>query len=180
LEIVMSGEYASAQARRVVTGLDADGRSAFVSDGDTPARLVTPGNTKCDIWRTRALPAVLMDGDGLDVGVLTEPVRGGLVYRVVTVPPDSAWDRSVGYSDANGPLPWSIDPADSGGIPGMHFTETIDFVTVISGEIYAVLETGEARLGPGDTFVQRGTVHAWSNRADVPVTFVSVMASATR
>jgi hypothetical protein len=51
----LSASQASAQARRVVTGLDASGRSAIVSDGLASARLMTPGNTKCDIWRLGSL-----------------------------------------------------------------------------------------------------------------------------
>jgi mannose-6-phosphate isomerase-like protein (cupin superfamily) len=164
----------------VVTGLDANGKSTFVFDDNAPARLVTPGNTKCDLWRINSLPAGMGDWDGLDVGVLTSPSETGLVYRLTSVPPDSEWDKTVGYRDANGPLPGSVDPADANGLLGMHFTETIDFVTVLSGEIYAVLETGEALLHPGDTLVQRGTVHTWSNRTDAPVVILSVMLSAKR
>jgi quercetin dioxygenase-like cupin family protein len=36
---------------------------------------------------------------------------------------------------------------------------------VVSGEIYALLEDGEVKLSAGDTLVQRGTVHGWSNRS---------------
>jgi mannose-6-phosphate isomerase-like protein (cupin superfamily) len=180
MESSMSGEYANAQARRVLTGLDESGKSTIVSDGFTPARLVTPGNTKCDIWRMDGLPGGMQDSDGLSIGVLTSPAEGGLVYRISTVPPDSEWDMSLGYRDANGPLPGTIKPAGAGGIPGMHFTETVDIVTVLSGEIYVVLETTETLLRPGDTLVQRGTIHAWSNRTDKPAMMVALMVSAKR
>ena len=40
---------------------------------------------------------------------------------------------------------------------GMHQTDTIDVVTVISGEIWAMVETGETLVRAGDTVVQRGT-----------------------
>jgi quercetin dioxygenase-like cupin family protein len=53
-------------------------------------------------------------------------------------------------------------------------------VTVVSGELYAVLETAETLLRPGDTFIQRGTKHAWSNRGTEPVTVVAVMMAAKR
>jgi mannose-6-phosphate isomerase-like protein (cupin superfamily) len=122
----------------------------------------------------------MSDGDGLEVGVLTSPDEGGLIYRLASVPPDAEWDKSAGYRDANGPLPGSVDPADADGVPGMHFTETIDLVTVLSGEIYVVLENGETVLRPGDTLVQRGTIHSWSNRTDAPAVILSVMLSASR
>jgi quercetin dioxygenase-like cupin family protein len=54
--------------------------------------------------------------------------------------------------------------ADSGPAPGMHRTDTVDVVTVVSGELHAILETGEIVLRAGDSIVQRGTMHAWSNR----------------
>jgi mannose-6-phosphate isomerase-like protein (cupin superfamily) len=62
--------------------------------------------------------------------------------------------------DADGP----------GAIAGMHQTDTVDIVTIISGEIWAVVETGETLVRAGDTVIQRGTWHAWRNRSDAPCT----------
>jgi hypothetical protein len=164
-------------ARRVVTGVDEAGRSTVVSDAVTPARIVTPGNTKCDIWRFAQLPASNMGPDGLDVGVVTIPPDGGLVYRVVAMPPDSTWDKSLGYFDSRGPV-GPIPGEQQGGIPGLHATPTLDILTVVSGEIWAILETREVRLRPGDTLVQRGTKHSWANRTDRTAVYVSIMVSA--
>jgi quercetin dioxygenase-like cupin family protein len=173
-------KYDDFMARRVVTGYTADGRSTVSEDGPTPARLVGPGNTKCDVWRFDNLPATIDSGDGLDVGVVTHPPERGLVHRVVSVPPDAAWDPTVGYGDANGPLAGSVSADDAGGIPGMHWTPTVDLVTVVSGELVCILEDGEVTLGPGDTIVQNGTLHAWRNRKDHPAIIVSVMVACRR
>jgi quercetin dioxygenase-like cupin family protein len=172
--------HESAQARRVVTGLDASGLSEVVADAFVTSRLVSAGNTKCDIWRVHELPAALDGWDGLDVGVVTAPDESGLVYRVVTVPPDSEWDMSVGYGDARGALSGMVDPSEAGGILGLHFTETVDIVTVLTGELHVMLESAETLLKPGDTLVQRGTKHAWNNRTDQPALIVALMVSATR
>jgi mannose-6-phosphate isomerase-like protein (cupin superfamily) len=174
----MGNSHLEAHARRVVSGLDANGRSYIVSDENTHTRLVSPGNTKCDIWRFESLPTSFDAPSGLSESVITDPPKGGLVYRVVSFPPDSEWDRSQGYHDASGQLAGTVPPEEANGIPGMHFTETVDILTVLSGELWAVLESEEVCLRPGDTFVQRGTVHAWSNRGDEPVTIVAVMVSA--
>jgi hypothetical protein len=174
----MTGEHLKQQARRVVIGLDADGRSCIESDELAPDRLAGPANTKCDLWRMAGVPGSFGDGDGLEDGVITLPPIGGLVYRIASFPPDSEFDRSQGYSDAHGPLAGSIAPEDSGGIAGLHVTETIDVVTMLSGELWAVMETGETLLRPGDTLVQRGTKHAWSNRTDKPAVIVSIMIDA--
>jgi quercetin dioxygenase-like cupin family protein len=71
-----------------------------------------------------------------------------------------------------------MDP-DASRHPGMHKTGTVDYAIVLSGEIYAVMDKGETLLRAGDTLVQRGTNHAWSNRSETPclVAFVLVSAS---
>jgi mannose-6-phosphate isomerase-like protein (cupin superfamily) len=162
----------------VVTGLDAQGKSCIDSDELTPTRLPLPANTKCDIWRINTLPASPLDGDGLDGGVVTLPPVEGLVYRLTTFAPDEEWDKSTGFGDSKGQLAGSIPAGQDGGIPGLHVTETIDISTVLDGEIYAIFETEETILRAGDTIVQRGTKHSWSNRSGRPVSMVSVMIAA--
>ena len=62
---------------------------------------------------------------------------------------------------------------------GMHRTQTVDFVQVVSGEIYLVLGGGEERrLGPGDAVVQQGATHAWENRSDEPCVMSAIMLTA--
>ena len=53
--------------------------------------------------------------------------------------------------------------------PYMQKTRTLDFCLVLEGEITLVLDTEEVHLKAGDTVVQRGTNHAWSNRSDSAV-----------
>jgi len=167
-------------ARRVVAGLDAAGRSAIVSDGPTQARIDTEAFTVNQIWQVDSLPPHVLAEDGSPDRASIAPPGTGFVYLVTTFPPDHSWDFAGGYKDA-------LAASDSAGahvedtvIPGLHETDTVDIITVISGEIHAVLETGEVCLRPGDSFVQRGTKHAWSNRGDQPATIVAVMMGATR
>jgi len=47
----------------------------------------------------------------------------------------------------------------------MHRTKSIDYAVVISGEIDMLLDDSEVHLKAGDVLVQRGTNHAWVNRA---------------
>jgi hypothetical protein len=173
----VKGDYVNAQARRVVTGVDATGRSYIERDELTPHRLSTPGNTKCDLWRFHGVPAHVGADDGLDGGdIVTQPPKAGLIHRIVTFPPDTEWDRSLGYADSNGPL----STGDDEGIPGLHVTETVDIVTLLSGELVCVMQSGEAVLKAGDTLVQRGTKHSWSNRRAEAATAVVIMVSAQR
>ena len=50
--------------------------------------------------------------------------------------------------------------------PYMQQTRTLDYVLVMSGEVTLVLDTEEVHLRTGDTVVQLGGSHAWSNRSD--------------
>ena len=49
---------------------------------------------------------------------------------------------------------------------------------MLSGEIYALMDEGEVLLRAGDVLVQRGTNHAWSNRADEPARLAFVLIDA--
>ena len=50
----------------------------------------------------------------------------------------------------------------------MQKTRSLDFGLVLEGEITLALDTEEVALKAGDTVVQRGTNHAWSNRSNRP------------
>jgi mannose-6-phosphate isomerase-like protein (cupin superfamily) len=164
-----------------VSGLNADGKSMIESDGNTGTRVATEAFTVCQIWQVDSLPPDVLTKNALGDGASISPPLGGFAYMVTTMPPDSEWDLASGYKEA---LAASSEASayieDESGIPGMHETDTVDIVTVISGELYAVLEADETLLRAGDSFVQRGTKHAWSNRSDGPCTIVAVMMAATR
>jgi hypothetical protein len=175
----MAGEHLEFQARRVISSVDANGKSTIVTDENTITRTATPGFTVADVWRLDALPAHV--DDTLTGTVDLSPPPNGVVVRLTTFPPDSEWDPSVGYGEALVALnAGDAHVAGEDSDPGMHTTETIDIVTMVSGELYAVLEDTETLLRPGDTFIQRGTKHSWSNRTDKPATFVATMMPAKR
>jgi mannose-6-phosphate isomerase-like protein (cupin superfamily) len=149
--------------RRVVTGIDENGRSTFVSDGPAAG-----SDQWGDVWLTdpaRGLDAITEpSGDPLAL----EPPPGGTAWRVFEVPPDTVMREAMA--------------AAVGTIPGMeadgfHTTETVDYVLVLEGEIALELDTGEVQLRPGDCVVQRKTRHAWRNRSDRPVRMAAVMVS---
>ena len=53
--------------------------------------------------------------------------------------------------------------------PGMHTTASVDYGVVLSGEATLELDDGATvTLGPGDTYIQNGTRHRWSNSGSVP------------
>jgi mannose-6-phosphate isomerase-like protein (cupin superfamily) len=149
--------------RRVVTGVDDEGRSVFLSDQDAFG-----GDQWAEVWITD--PAVGVDAvvdPRLGTGVL-EPPAGGTAWRVFEVPPDAVMRSAM--ADAVGTME-GIE-AD-----GFHTTSTIDYVMVLDGEITLEVDAGEVTLHPGDCVVQRGTRHAWRNRSDQAVRMMAVMLS---
>jgi mannose-6-phosphate isomerase-like protein (cupin superfamily) len=175
----LTSETPRAQARRVVTGLDRQGRSTIISDGPAESWVERPGGTVVtDLWQVASLPTRMNDGDGLGEAAGLAPPATGAVVRMSTFPPDSEMDMEAfeqSMREIYGP-----EAAGESTIPGIHRTETVDVLTVLSGELHVVMEAGETVLRPGDTLVQRGTKHAWSNRSDQPATVVSIMMAARR
>lgn len=168
------------QARVVVTGIGTDGRSTIVSDRNSPTRIVTPTFAVGDVWRMESVPTTVDADNASGANVVLSPPHGGLIVRTVAFPPDSEWKGTGGYGEAMA----AIDGADSyeedKEIDGLHATDTVDVIVVISGELYAVLQDAEVLLRQGDTLIQRGTKHAWSNRSDKPAIIAAMLVSATR
>ena len=59
-----------------------------------------------------------------------------------------------------------------------HKTSTVDYIIVLKGEIYALMDEGETLLKAGDILVQRGTNHSWSVRGNEPCIVAAVLVSA--
>jgi hypothetical protein len=110
-----------------------------------PAR---PGFSSTLIWATDRTPARIDCATEIDAHLLSPP-PGGSFCQIITLPPDRAFRDSAGSPRS-----------------AMRKTRTLDFCLVLEGEITLVLDTEEVLLKAGDTVVQRGTNHAWSNRSD--------------
>jgi uncharacterized cupin superfamily protein len=54
----------------------------------------------------------------------------------------------------------------------MQRTNSIDFCSILDGEIALVLDTAEVHLKAGDQVILRGASHAWSNRSGKPCVIV--------
>lgn len=162
-----------------MVGLDKAGRSSFVSDASTETRVATQAYTINQIWQATVVPTPVMAENTLGEQAVIPPPPAGYTYVITTFPPDSSWDYEAGYAKALAEA-GAADAVGSGDAPGMHTTDTIDIVTIVSGEIWAVVETGETLMRQGDTLVQRGTKHAWRNRSDADCTIAALHVSAVR
>ncbi|HEX7821765.1 MAG TPA: cupin domain-containing protein [Sphingobium sp.] len=131
--------------RRIVTGLDVEGRSCILIDGPVP-RTAT-GNQL--IWRAASLPAD----------------NGGTADTSVPFSIEHLKDGSGGFSIVD--LPVGLGRF-------MHAADTLDYLIILKGTISLEMEVGEVTLGPGDCVVQRGTMHAWRNDGPETVTMASI------
>jgi quercetin dioxygenase-like cupin family protein len=61
---------------------------------------------------------------------------------------------------------------------GMHGTDTIDYIVIISGEVTILSDIGEVTVKAGDTVIQRGANHGWINRTNEMCTVASVAVKA--
>ena len=162
--------------RRIVV-IDEDDKSKAIADGPTPdvrTDPARPGFKSARMWVSDGTPVPLKNlRETLQLPHTLEPPPQGSVCRVVTFPPDHTFIGKVGqkevqaYFDAMG-SPGASTYSPNAPHPYMQKTRTLDFCLVIEGEITLVLDTEEVKLSAGDTVVQRGTNHAWSNRSGKP------------
>ncbi|HZQ00613.1 MAG TPA: cupin domain-containing protein [Reyranella sp.] len=168
--------------RRVVTGHDKNGKSVFIMDGKAPNVLEMasmPGVALTDLWRTKSSPASNSgNADAATGKIKLEPPSTGTILRIVEFPPDSKWRKSADASKAFASI-------DAGGAPDrassdamMHATATVDYIIVLKGEIYAILDKGEKLLKQGDVLIQRGTNHSWSVRGKEPAVVAAILVGA--
>ena len=166
--------------RRVVTGHDAQGRSVILMDGESTHSFVVEkagGLRLTELWETTSSPADNSGGaDAAEHERRIEPRGGGTVFRVIEYPPDSVRLKTLKPEEYFSSM--GAQAADAARHPGMHKTDTVDYPIVLSGEIVAVLDEGEALLRAGDCLVQRGTSHAWSNRTQEPCVIAFVLVAA--
>ena len=168
--------------RRVITGHDENGKSVFIIDGDAAAvkeMASMPGLALTDIWQTGGAPASNAgNADAADRPVVLEPPANGTIFRVVEFPPDSRWRGRADARVAFGSIGADHATDDSSDDPMMHKTATVDYLLVLKGEIWAILDDSEVCLKQGDVMVQRGTNHSWSVRTDEPCLLAAVLVSA--
>jgi mannose-6-phosphate isomerase-like protein (cupin superfamily) len=170
------------RVRRVLTGHDAAGRSTFIADGPAPnvkEMSAMPGLALTDLWETTGAPASNAgDRDTASRPVHLEPPKNGTILRIVEFPPDSAWRSRTDGKDGFNSIGAGHAQDKASADPMMHKTSTVDYIVVLKGEIYAVMETGEKLLRAGDILVQRGTNHSWSVRSSEPCIVAAVLVSA--
>ena len=169
------------KVRRIVTAVNPAGRSYIVSDTRLPTAEVPPGEpVRAGLWITDRAPAS-NEGvhDPVPDGVIPRippAARGGTVFRIIDFLPDTVRQADPAELARRGVRTTADRSAKD---PGFHVTDTVDYAIVLEGEIWAVLDEGETLMRAGDTLIQRGTYHAWSNRSDTVCRVAFVLVDAT-
>ena len=171
------------KVHRIVTGHDAGGKSNILIDDFAPNSVEIkgwPGLWVTEVWTTDEMP---VDNSGsADRGTRPlrhDPTPGGTIFRMVEFPPESstsAIDAKAAFEHLGSETkPREEDTAKH---PSMHKTKSIDYLVVVSGEMWMVMEDGKVLLRPGDFIVQRGTNHAWVNKDDKPCLLAAILVDA--
>jgi mannose-6-phosphate isomerase-like protein (cupin superfamily) len=145
--------------RRIVTGVDGEGRSYVERDEPVPF-----AGGFYEIWATDGPEPEPLPAGPLVTGL--EPPPGGTWWRVFSMPPESEIRERLASADVPG-----LDPN------GFHTTASVDYVFVLDGDVTLQLDRGSVDLHTGDCVVQRATHHAWHNYADRPARMMVVMVS---
>ncbi len=162
--------------RRIVTGVNADGKAVVIQDGPAPKTNARPaiGVQGAMIWVEDETPVDLSRyADPTDREIGVAPPTGGSIIRVVDFLPqpeeidNEAFLKEMGLSADHG-----------GGHAFMHRTRSIDYAIVLKGEIDMLLDEGEVHVKAGDILIQRGTNHAWVNRGPQTCRIVFVLIDA--
>ncbi|WP_051133449.1 cupin domain-containing protein [Nocardia paucivorans] len=169
--------------RRIVLGHDESGKTQVLADEDVPPITIAmlPGAQVHRMWEldeTPSLPVTTAQAPGVATSFFPGP--NGARFGFITVPPGLSYDPPAHFTpedleaaaaEAEAKLPGmfsTFNPEQ----PGIHATQTVDFVVVVSGEGLLRTDTGvEIPLHPGDCIVQNGSGHAWHNNGTEPFVF---------
>jgi quercetin dioxygenase-like cupin family protein len=143
----------SLTVRRVVTGHDSNGKARVVID--EIAKNVVSGRPNAHaavIWTDEGFPVNNDGNDDTSDRKVGTTLDNGVVFRVVSFGP--------GVARRN------------------HRTDSIDYASVLSGEIDMELDGETVHLKAGDVLVQRGTIHNWVNNGSAPCVIAFVLVAA--
>ena len=171
------------QIRRVVTTHDRNGAAVVLVDGIAQNRRVRPDGLTASslLWVTESTPARFSgDRDFADVKIGVPPPAGGSIFRIVDFGPEQAGAAPLDHATVMREM--GIAHGTEGRRPPrhpmMHWTRSVDYAIVMSGEIDMLLDDSEVHLVAGDVVVQQGTNHAWVNRGTEPCRIAFILIDA--
>jgi quercetin dioxygenase-like cupin family protein len=171
------------EVRRYLVDRDASGLSTVVNDAITNSQSKEGYFWRSTLWATtRFPPDNIADQDVSSEVIVREPGASGIIFRALEIAPDDA--DAERHREVMAKLHDEVEQhhAPTGQElerhPGMHRTDTLDFITCVSGEIHLITDTDEVVMRPGDTAIMRGGNHAWSNQSSEPCLLTVVLVHA--
>jgi quercetin dioxygenase-like cupin family protein len=151
---------------RVVTGRDESGNPAIVFQGQPPTVISAGRYVTTELWVSDPAMPLAPGGDAATREWALEPPPGGACFRIVEIAPDDGGQEQSAS-------------ADHEEFQGAHQTDTLDYVTILRGEVTLIVGDSEVTLRPGDSVVQQpGVPHDWQNRTAETSVMVGVLLSA--
>lgn len=170
------------RVRRITSGQTSDGKSRIVRD-EFVASTSLPTGFVTELWGGDSTPALPNDGTAPTYESFFPP-HGGYRFLLNQILPDalsSETHEQRGQPSASPLRPGALESLEEGEHAGMHTSDSVDFIVVISGVAGLELDDGEkVLLSAGDSFIQNGTRHRWFNPGSEPANFVAVMLGGRR
>ena len=169
--------------RRVITGHDDNGVAKVISDEAASCilnRPNRPGVTLTNLFMNHSTPAVMeRRDDPVDGPLILHPPENGSVFRIVQFDPENPealakLDGKAAFAEMGA----ADNVVEGARHPFMHRTDSLDYSVILSGEIYMMMDEDEVLLKAGDTVIQQGTNHAWSNRGTEPCLIAFILTDA--
>lgn len=169
--------------RRVVTGHDESGVAKVIMDAHATCILQRPnrpGVTLTNLWQVDTTPAQMERHDDPVTGpLILHPPKNGSIFRIVQFDPEdpevlAKLDGKAAFAEMGA----GANVVEGARHPFMHRTDSVDYAVILTGEIYMMMDEDEVLLKAGDTVVQQGTNHAWSNRGTEPCQIAFILVDA--
>ncbi len=165
--------------KRTITGHNEAGEAVALFHGPAANTMASPAAGLAEIWQTMSLPADFTDAqDRLRGPVKLAPDPGCIKVRWFWVMPESGAASEEAYAASFAAVGAAHARTDKSRHPGMHRTNSVDYIVCLKGNSTLLLDADEVDLKPGDVVVQRGTNHAWINKGAEPALYLAVLVDA--
>ncbi len=170
-------------------GRNESGATRVISDESVEPITIAlmPGAQVHRMWELDEAPTLPVTASQGPADGMFFPGPGGLRFGFISVPPGLTYEPPANLpaeamvaavAEADEKLPGMMATFNET-MPGVHTTQTVDFVVVVSGEgLLRTDDGGEVPLHPGDCVIQNGSAHAWFNNGTQPFVFCYSLAGA--
>jgi hypothetical protein len=169
--------------RRIVVGQNANNKSAILEDSyakDIKEFISGVDDAvSINLWATNSSPANLkIDKDPTESEVSFLPKTSGSIFRVCVIPPDDSYIYRLDEILLNGEK--VTEKQKKGQHPLMHKVDALVYGIILEGKVTLLTDTENTELKKGDTVIDCGSHHAWSNQTDSNCKIAFILIDAVR